>query len=79
MLLVKETKSFIEHIIDVVENFVTEELWIQIKSIEHRFALTPFHSRQIPDLPFKFVFATRDIYISCFIYFEFHFLILYIH
>ena len=46
MLLEEEIESFLEHIVDDVENFVTEELRVQIKSTKHGLTLTPFHSRQ---------------------------------
>jgi hypothetical protein len=49
VLLEEEIESFDEEIVDGVENFVEEELRIQIQRFENRIALAhaSFHSRQI--------------------------------
>jgi len=40
VLLVKEIESLVKHIVDNVENFITEELRVQIKSTKNGLTLT---------------------------------------
>ena len=38
-----EIESIINQIVDSIESFINEELWIEIEGIEYRFAFTSFH------------------------------------
>ena len=54
-LLVEEIESFVDDIVNGVENFVDEELRIQIQRFEDGLALTAFHpsrhNAKTEDLP----------------------------